>query len=115
MQGYDENPYTVLGLEPGADADAIKQAYFTLVRAHPPEREPETFKRFRAAYEKLRDPRQRAELDMLLPAAWSPPARQRRAIALDLRLHVEDVLAAAESLTDLDRTEWREYHRKVRL
>jgi hypothetical protein len=35
--------------------------------------------------------------------------------ALDLRLHVEDVLAAAESLTDLDRTEWREYYRKVKL
>jgi curved DNA-binding protein CbpA len=115
MQEIDENPYTVLGLASNAPMDAIKQAYFGLVRAHPPEREPDAFKRFRAAYEKLRDPQKRAELDMLLPGAWSPPAKPRRLPALDLRLHVEDVLAAAESLTDLDRTEWREYYRKVKL
>jgi len=115
MQDYDENPYTVLGLASNAPIDAIKQAYFGLVRAHPPEREPDAFKRFRAAYEKLRDPQKRAELDMLLPGAWSLPAKPRRLPALDLRLHVEDVLAAAESLTDLDRMEWREYYRKVKL
>jgi curved DNA-binding protein CbpA len=115
MPEREENPYTVLGLERGATGDAIRQAYFNLVRAHPPEREPEVFKRVRAAYEKLRDPEKRAEIDMLLPARWSPPARQRRARVLDLTLQKDDVLVAAESLTDLERTDWKSYHRKVSL
>jgi curved DNA-binding protein CbpA len=115
MPQHEENPYLVLGLESGAGTDAIKQAYFSQVRAHPPEREPAAFKRFRSAYEQLRDPVKRAELDMLLPAAWSPPSRQRRTPQLDLSLHREDVLAAAESLTDLHRTQWNEYQRKVKL
>jgi curved DNA-binding protein CbpA len=110
-----ENPYLVLGLERGATREALRQAYFNLVRAHPPEREPEVFKRVRAAYEKLRDPEQRAELDMLLPVRWFSPVRQRRALKMDLTLKKEDVFAAAESLSDLDRTDWKSYHRKVSL
>ena len=115
MQKSTDNPYSVLGLEPGAGAEAVKQAYFTLVRSHPPEREPEAFKRIRAAYERLRDPAKRAELDMLLPVAWEPPVRQRREQPFDLDLHLEDVVAAAASLTDLDRTQWQDYYHKVKL
>jgi curved DNA-binding protein CbpA len=115
MQPNDESPFALLDIQPGADGETIKQAYFKLVRAHPPEREPDTFKRIRAAYDQLRDPATRAELEMLLPIAWSPPARQRRQPALDLSLHKEDVLAAAEAFSDLDRTDWHEYYRKVKL
>ncbi|MBI3950967.1 MAG: DnaJ domain-containing protein [Acidobacteria bacterium] len=61
-----QNPYKVLGIERGATEAEIKRAYFTLVREHPPERDPEGFKRIRAAYEKLRSERERAETDLFL-------------------------------------------------
>ena len=109
------DPYAVLGLPRAATAAEIKQAYFALVRAHPPEREPDAFKRIRAAYERLRDPQRRAETDMLLLQDWAAPARKRREPGLDLTLHREDVLAAARTLTDLERRDWREHLAKVRL
>ena len=109
------DPYAVLTLSRTATAAEIKQAYFTLVRAHPPEREPETFKRIRAAYERLRDPEQRLETDMLLPTVWPEPARQRRAPEQDLTVHCEDVLAVARLLSDLERRDWREDYRKVQV
>lgn len=59
-----DNPYKVLGVERQATAAQIKQAYFGLVREHPPEQDPEGFKRIRAAYEKLRDTKDRAQTDI---------------------------------------------------
>lgn len=109
------DPYTVLGLGHHATAAEIKQAYFALVRAHPPEREPEAFKRIRAAYEHLRDPERRAETDMLLLNTWPESTRKRRPPKLDLTLHREDVLAAARTLTDLERSDWREHFAEVHL
>jgi len=109
------DPYVVLGVARTAGTAEIKNAYFALVRAHPPEREPALFKQVRAAYERLRDPEQRAATDMQLLETWVAPARKRRAPRLDLALHPEDVLAAARALTDLDRTDWREHFRKVTL
>ncbi len=109
------DPYAVLGLSCAATAAEIKQAYFALVRAHPPEREPDTFKRIRGAYERLRDPERRAETDMLLLQDWPAPTRNRRQPRPDLTLHREDVLAAARALTDLERRDWREHLVKVRL
>jgi curved DNA-binding protein CbpA len=115
MTERSENPYTILGLARGADDAAIKQAYFALVRVHPPERDPETFKRIRGAYERLRDPKTRAETDMLLPVRWTTPGKQRKPARLDLTLHIEDVLEAAEAMSDLSRTDWHAYQRKVTL
>ena len=109
------DPYAVLGLPREAPAAEIKRAYFALVRAHPPERDPEAFKRVRAAYERLRDPAKRADTDMTLLQAWPAPTRRRRPPALDLTLQREDVIAAARALTDLDRTDWREHFAKVRV
>jgi curved DNA-binding protein CbpA len=61
-----DNPYKVLGVERTATEAEIKQAYFRLVREHPPERDPEGFKHIRAAYEKLRAGGERAETDLFL-------------------------------------------------
>jgi curved DNA-binding protein CbpA len=76
-----ESPYKILGVERAASESEIKQAYFALVREHPPERDPEGFKRIRAAYEKLRAGGERAETDLLLieemPAAMSAENLQR--------------------------------------
>jgi hypothetical protein len=73
-----EDPYKVLGLEPGAGADRIGQAYRALVRRFPPELNPERFARIHRAYELLRsfargmeEVRRTPEeaLDALFPAA----------------------------------------------
>jgi curved DNA-binding protein CbpA len=113
-QAYSD-PYDTLGLERTASAAEIKQAYFALVRAHPPEREPDVFKQVRAAYERLRDAERRIETDMLLLDRWPEPSQKRRLPRLDLTLHHEDVLAAAQSLSDLERKDWREHFVKVKL
>ena len=49
------NPYTVLGLPPDSDDDAIRRRYLELVRQFSPEHHPEKFAAVRAAYESLRD------------------------------------------------------------
>ncbi|NTU82037.1 MAG: J domain-containing protein [Chloroflexales bacterium] len=110
-----QDPYAVLGLARDATAAQIKQSYFTLVRAHPPERDPETFKRIRAAYERLRDPAQRLETDMRMLQPWPVPARRRRTPMPDLSAQPADVIAAARALSDLERTDWREHYGKVNL
>ena len=109
------NPYEVLGIPLTASAAAVKQAYFALVRTHPPEREPEVFKQIRAAYERVRDPSARLETDMLLLERWPEPARQRRPPKLDLSVQLADVISAARALSDLERGDWREHYGKVKL
>lgn len=113
-QPYSD-PYAVLELPRDASAAQIKAAYFAQVRAHPPEREPDAFKRIRAAYERLRDPEQRVATDMQLLNRWPASTRKRRATQLDLTVHREDVIEAARALSDLGRTDWREHHRKIKL
>ncbi len=108
-----ENPYQVLGLERSASEAEIKQAYFALVREHSPERDPEGFKRIRAAYEKLRAGTARTQTDLFLideqpaaldntrfqpygqPAAlYSPELLAGDVIALEALLLFEEALAA---------------------
>ncbi len=57
--------YAALGVKPEATPAELRKAYLQKVREHPPERDPETFKRVREAYETLRSPRKRAELTLL--------------------------------------------------
>ncbi|MEI7769871.1 MAG: J domain-containing protein [Chloroflexales bacterium] len=107
------DPYEVLGLARSASAEEIKRAYFALVRANPPERNPEQFKRIRAAYERLRDPAQRVEADMLLIQPWPEPARRKRAPKLTPGIRPTEALAVLRVLTDIDRSDWREQYEKV--
>lgn len=109
------NPYEILGLSRAASADEIKRAYFALVRSNPPERNPEQFKRIRAAYERLREPAQRLEADMLLLQPWREPERRKRPPKLNLGVTPEDVLVALRALSELDRSDWREQFEKVQL
>ncbi|MBI5293184.1 MAG: J domain-containing protein [Chloroflexi bacterium] len=110
------DPYAVLGLSQGTTAtlDEIKQAYFTLVRAYPPEREPEAFKRIRAAYDRLKTPEKKLETDMTRLEPWPEPELQPPA-PLDLSVSPADVICAARALSDLSRTDWREDFHEVRL
>jgi curved DNA-binding protein CbpA len=59
------DPFAVLGVGLDAGDDQIKQRYLALVRAFPPDREPERFQAYRAAYEALRDQRKRLEAKLL--------------------------------------------------
>jgi curved DNA-binding protein CbpA len=59
------DPFVVLSLDENAGDDAIKQRYLALVRAFPPDREPDRFQEIRQAYETVRDERGRLELKLL--------------------------------------------------
>lgn len=50
------NAHEILGLKQGATADEIRKAYLTLVRQHPPDRDPDKFREIHAAYQMLNDP-----------------------------------------------------------
>src|SRR5438270_11826914 len=92
-----DNPYQVLGVERSAGEAEIKRAYFSLVRDHPAERDPEGFKRIRAAYEQLKAGKERAVTDLFLidqpspvhllaslrPPLPQPPPISREAILTD--------------------------------
>lgn len=58
------NPYEVLEIDDGADAGEVRHAYLEAVRRHPPDRDPEGFQRVREAYETLRDPGKRSEIEL---------------------------------------------------
>src|SRR5215831_117572 len=60
-----DDPFTVLGVGEDAGDDQIKQCYLALVRAFPPDREPERFQAYRAAYDAVRDQRKRLETKLL--------------------------------------------------
>ena len=57
------NYYELLNIERGADANEIKRAYFSAVKLHSPDSDPEGFKAIRLAYETLYDQKKRAEYD----------------------------------------------------
>lgn len=59
------DPFTVLGVDEAADDAEIRRRYLALVRAFPPDREPERFQDYRAAYEALSDERKRLEMKLL--------------------------------------------------
>jgi curved DNA-binding protein CbpA len=107
--------YAVLGLSRGADQAEVRAAYFALVRQHPPEQDAETFKRIRAAYDKLRTVQRRAETDLFMlqpPPPWSPPKRQPKA---NTKVSREEVLAVARAWSDLDRDGFSDDFRPVDL
>ncbi|HEV2960684.1 MAG TPA: DnaJ domain-containing protein [Candidatus Angelobacter sp.] len=60
-----DDPRQVLGIGTEANDEEIRAAYLQKVKEFPPDRSPAEFERVRDAYEKLRDPRQRAR-NMLL-------------------------------------------------
>lgn len=60
------DPFTTLGVREDAGDDEIRQRYLALVRAFPPDLEPERFQAHRAAYEQLQDARKRLEATLLM-------------------------------------------------
>lgn len=50
------DPYAVLGVDPGTEADSVRQRYLKLIREFPPDRAPEKFAEIRAAFERIQNP-----------------------------------------------------------
>lgn len=108
-----ENPYVVLGLKPTCTDAEIKTAYFGLVKAHPPERDPEGFRRIRSAYDALRTPAARADTDRQIihpPPPFVPP---RRLPPPDLDYHPEDRFFEARRGSDLNRADFHDDFRAI--
>jgi len=59
------DPFTTLGVDENAGDEDIKRRYLALVRAFPPDRDPERFQVYRAAFEALCDERKRLEAKLL--------------------------------------------------
>lgn len=110
---HADDPWAVLGIPVTADDAAIRTAYRSALREHPPESDPEGFKRIRAAYEALRDAESRTrtalferflipELPPVTPADLGvrPPAHLGWAELL------EDLRRVLLSGTELDRTDF---------
>ena len=61
------DPFSILGVDDDASDDEIKRCYLALVRDFPPDREPERFQIYRAAFEALHTERQRLAAKLLAP------------------------------------------------
>jgi DnaJ-class molecular chaperone len=59
------DPFTVLGVSEDADDAEIRRRYLALVRDFPPDRAPDRFREYRAAYDALSDERKRLETRLL--------------------------------------------------
>jgi len=59
------DPFFILGVDEDASDDEIKRRYLALVRSFPPDREPERFQTYRAAFEALRTERDRLAAKLL--------------------------------------------------
>jgi hypothetical protein len=59
------DPFTVLGVDETADDSEIRARYLALVREFPPDRAPDRFRDYRAAYEALSDERKRLEMTLV--------------------------------------------------
>jgi len=66
---FADDPWAVLGLAHDAGDEEVRAAYLAKVKEHPPDRSPEQFERIRDAYDLLRDPRRRAQRQLL----WADP------------------------------------------
>jgi len=60
-----EDPFAELGVDENADDTAIKRRYLALVRAFPPDRDPERFQALRTAYDAISGRRERMARKLL--------------------------------------------------
>jgi curved DNA-binding protein CbpA len=72
------NPFAALGLDEGADDEAVRAAYLLAIRRCPPDRDPQGFRRIREAYEAIRDEERRLALRL-----FGPPPLDRLEALLD--------------------------------
>jgi DnaJ-class molecular chaperone len=83
--------FLTLGISEDASDERVREAYLSMVKKHPPERDPERFQKINGAYEAIKDKRARVKTKMfssvnrgdleagLLEFANARPVRRRRA------------------------------------
>ena len=93
------NYYELLNITRDANGGEIKRAYFSAVKLHSPDCDPEGFKAIRTAYETLSDPKKRAGYD-----AWftAPDDIQNELLAAREQIRENKYKQALEFLTDLN-------------
>jgi len=77
-----QSHYDLLGVTEDASQDEIKDAFFELVREHPPEQDPDAYQRLREAYDVLSDPISRREYDTMAQHGDEIESLQEEAEAL---------------------------------
>lgn len=94
---------TVLGVEVDASAAEVRRAYRRKVKEHPPDRDPEGFRKVREAYEHLLDPAGRWEELLKRPTPFTPPPEIPSTPAQDpFELHMLLLRRAAVRLSAAD-------------
>ena len=108
-----ENPYDVLGIPRNAPSDDIKKAYFSLIRKHPPEKNPQGFKRIRLAYDSLKDMDKRSRTDLFL---FSDPYQEFKVDPVEEAEYVRklDMRVVISLLSDLARTDFSNDFNKIK-
>jgi curved DNA-binding protein CbpA len=107
------DPYAVLGLPRKASLEDVKKAYFARVREFPPERDPDMFKKIRAAYEMLRTPEAKAATDLFLPHPPVPYGGIKRPLVYNLEFQPGDWAVLLVAFSDLGRVDFRSEYREV--
>jgi DnaJ-class molecular chaperone len=77
----NDDPFATLGVGEDADDAAIKARYLALVRAYPPDREPERFQALRRAFEAISGQRQRLEHKLLHTSSAALTQLKRHCLA----------------------------------
>lgn len=98
-----QTPFDILGVNEDADDAAIKKAYLSKVKEHPPEHQAEAFRRIRAAFELIQTDKQRRQyrlfhvdqpdFDVLLRQALRPGVVNRPEADLLVGVLAESALA----------------------
>ena len=95
------NYYELLNIDRGADANEIKRAYFSAVKIHSPDSDPEGFKALRIAYETLSDQKKRAEYDGYFTASNASGGIQNDLLAAHELIRENKYKQAVDFLTEL--------------
>jgi len=109
------DPYAILGIERDATLRQIKKGYFALVRAYPPETEPDAFKVVRGAYEKLRTADSKAQTDLFLLRPPAPLTPRKRRKKLKLTVSPVDLIYHLERTSELADTDFQGDYQPIKL
>lgn len=91
LSQWPDDPYQLLGVQPGADERAIKKAYTRLIRRFKPEQAPDHFRRIRDAYEQAK-----RWLQWNMPASHGD-GEGSPTFEIPANIDIEDFIAALKS------------------